>query len=172
MGMVRHTIRAAAIRERAPSRVLGTLNAAVARQTSDDRFCTAVAVRLRPLGDRVNAWVAVAGHPPPLLRRADGSLTWLRPTGSLLGVFEDAELSEVELALAPGDVLVLYTDGVTEVRDDDGAELGETGLADAVERAAGGSASSIADAIEDAVRRRQPDGARDDIAILVVRVTG
>ena len=55
MGMVRHTIRAAAIRERAPARVLATVNAAVGRQTSEEQFCTAVAARLRPQrrpGDR------------------------------------------------------------------------------------------------------------------------
>ena len=171
MGMVRHTIRAAAIRERAPSRVLGTVNAAVGRQTEDDQFCTAVAVRLRPQGDRVKAWIAVAGHPSPLLRRADGTVTWIRPTGALLGVFDDAELSEAELTLAPGDLLVLYTDGVTEVRDGDG-ELGEAGLAAASDAAAGRSASEIADAIEDAIRTKSPDEPRDDIAILVVRVTG
>ncbi|HEX6400510.1 MAG TPA: SpoIIE family protein phosphatase, partial [Actinomycetota bacterium] len=169
MGMVRHTIRAAAIRERAPSRVLGTVNAAVGRQTEDDQFCTAVAVRLRPQGDRVKAWIAVAGHPSPLLRRADGTVTWIRPTGALLGVFDDAELSEAELTLAPGDLLVLYTDGVTEVRDGDG-ELGEAGLAAASDAAAGRSASEIADAIEDAIRTKSPDEPRDDIAILVVRV--
>ncbi len=53
MGMVRHTIRAAAIRERAPARVLATVNAAVGRQTSEEQFCTAVAARLRPQGDQV-----------------------------------------------------------------------------------------------------------------------
>lgn len=169
MGMVRHTIRAAAIRERAPSRVLGMVNAAVARQTNDDQFCTAVAARLRPQGERVTAWLAVAGHPSPLLRRTDGSITWVRPTGALLGVFDDPELSDVELTLGPGDVLVLYTDGVTEVRDEAG-ELGEDGLAAAVESADGGTASEIADAIEEAVRGKAPDESRDDIAILVLRV--
>ncbi|HET9671953.1 MAG TPA: PAS domain S-box protein [Actinomycetota bacterium] len=171
MGMVRHTIRAAAIRERAPSRVLGTVNAAVRRQTDDAQFCTAVAVRLRPQADRVTAWVAVAGHPPPLLVRSDGSTSWVGPTGALLGVFEDAEVSDAELTLARGDVLVLYTDGVTEVRDAEG-ELGEGGLAAAVEGAAGRTAFEIADAIEGAVRAKAPDEPRDDIAILVVRVTG
>jgi PAS domain S-box-containing protein len=171
MGMVRHTIRAAAIRERAPARVLATVNAAVARQTSDDQFCTAVAARLRPHADRLSAWIAVAGHPRPLLRRADGSVGWVETTGALLGVFDDAELGEVELSLGPGDVLVLYTDGVTEVRDDAG-QLGEDGLASAVAGAANGTASEIADAIEEAVREKEPDEPRDDIAILVLRVTG
>jgi serine phosphatase RsbU (regulator of sigma subunit) len=170
MGMIRHTIRAAAIRERAPARVLSTVNAAVARQTSDEQFCTAIAARLRPRADRLIAWIAVAGHPRPLLHRADGTVSWVPTTGALLGVFDDAELGELELSLAPGDVLVLYTDGVSEVRDEAG-QLGEEGVAAAVARAAGGTASEIADAIEEAVRAKDAEP-RDDIAILVVRVTG
>ena len=170
MGMIRHTIRAAAIRERAPARVLSTVNAAVARQTSDEQFCTAIAARLRPRADRLSVWIAVAGHPRPLVRRADGSVSWVPTTGALLGVFDDAELGELELSLAPGDVLVLYTDGVSEVRDEAG-QLGEEGVSEAVARAAGGTATEIADAIEDAVRAKD-DEPRDDIAILVVRVTG
>ena len=54
MGMVRHTIRAAAIRERAPARVLSTVNAAVGGQTSEDQFGTAIAARLRPQEDQVD----------------------------------------------------------------------------------------------------------------------
>jgi PAS domain S-box-containing protein len=169
MGMIRHTIRAAAIRERAPARVLATVNAAVARQTSDEQFCTAVTARLRPKPDRLSAWISVAGHPRPLVRRSDGSVSWVPTTGALLGVFDDAELSELELSLGPGDVLVLYTDGVTEVRDEAG-QLGEEGVAAAVARATGGTASEIADAIEEAVHEKDPEP-RDDIAILVVRVT-
>jgi len=170
MGMIRHTIRAAAIRERAPARVLATVNTAVVRQTSDEQFCTAIAARLRPQADRLSAWIAVAGHPRPLVHRTDGSTTWVPTTGALLGVFDDAELTELELSLGPGDVMVLYTDGVSEVRDEAG-QLGEEGVAVAVARAAGGTASEIADAIEAAVRDKD-DEPRDDIAILVVRVTG
>jgi PAS domain S-box-containing protein len=170
MGMIRHTIRAAAIRERAPARVLATVNTAVARQTSDEQFCTAVAARLRPQAGRLSAWIAVAGHPRPLVHRTDGSTMWVPTTGALLGVFDDAELTELELSLGPGDVLVLYTDGVSEVRDEAG-QLGEEGIAAAVARAAGGTASEIADAIEEAVREKDREP-RDDIAILVVRVTG
>src|SRR4029453_11240287 len=60
MGMVRHVIRATAIRERAPSRVLSQVDAAVARETGPDQFCTAVAARLRPHDGRVIVWISVA----------------------------------------------------------------------------------------------------------------
>jgi PAS domain S-box-containing protein len=171
MGMVRHTIRAAAIRERAPARVLATVNAAVARQTTDEQFCTAVAARLRPKAEQVVAWICVAGHPPPLLLRADGSLHWIEGSGALLGVLEDAELSDQEVRLAPGDSLILYTDGVTEERGETGA-FGEKGLSAALEGAAGESAAGIVDRIERAVLEHGSGEPRDDIAILVIRATG
>ena len=170
MGMVRHTIRAAAIRERAPARVLATVNAAVGRQTSEEQFCTAVAARLRPRGDRVIVWICVAGHPPPVILRGDGSLHWIRGSGALLGVFDDAELAEDELRLAPGDTLVLYTDGVTE----EGAErpFGEEGLAAVLRAATGATASEIVGRIEEAVLAHGSGEPRDDVAILAVRATG
>jgi PAS domain S-box-containing protein len=170
MGMVRHTIRAAAIRERAPARVLATVNAAVGRQTSEEQFCTAVAARLRPRDDQVIVWISVAGHPPPVILRRDGSLQWIRGAGALLGVFDDAELAEDELRLAAGDTLVMYTDGVIEERGVDGA-FGEEGLAAVLQGEAGATASEIVDRIEGAVLAHGSGEPRDDIAILAVRAT-
>jgi len=170
MGMVRHTIRAAAIRERAPARVLATVNAALGRQTSDEQFCTAIAARLRPQGDHVLAWMCVAGHPPPLILRADGFLHWIEGSGALLGVLDDAGLTDQEIRLAPGDTLVLYTDGVTEERGDRSA-FGERGLAAALEGAAGTSATEIVERIERAVLAHGSGEPRDDIAILAVRAS-
>lgn len=171
MGMVRHTIRAAAIRERAPARVLSTVNAAVGGQTSEDQFCTAIAARLRPQEDQVIVWICVAGHPPPLILRGDGSLHWIRGAGALLGVFDDARLAEDELRLAPGDTLVLYTDGVTEERGAQGS-FGEEGIAAVLEGAAGASATEIVSRIERAVLAHGQGKPRDDIAILAARATG
>jgi len=171
MGMVRHTIRAAAIRERAPARVLSTVNAAVGRQTSEEQFCTAVAARLRPQKDQVIVWICVAGHPPPVILRADGSLHWIRGAGALLGVFDDAQLAEDELRLSPRDTLVLYTDGVTEERGAQGA-FGEEGLTAVLEDAAASAASEIVDRIERAVLAHGSGEPRDDIAILALRATG
>jgi PAS domain S-box-containing protein len=171
MGMVRHTIRAAAIRERAPARVLGTVNAAVGRQTVEDQFCTAVAARLRPQAGQVIVWISVAGHPSPVILRSDGSLQWIRGAGALLGVFDDAELAEDELRLGQGDTLVLYTDGVTEERGAEGA-FGEEGLTAVLQGAAGATASEIVDRIEAAVLAHGSGEPRDDIALLAVRATG
>lgn len=147
------------------------MNAAVGRQTSKDQFCTAVAARLRPREDQVIVWICVAGHPPPVVLRGDGSLHWIRGAGALLGVFDDAQLAEDELRLTPGDTLILYTDGVTEERDAQGA-FGEEGIAAVLEGAAGASATEIVNRIERAVLAHGQGKPRDDIAILAVRATG
>jgi PAS domain S-box-containing protein len=172
MVMVRHTIRAAAMRERAPVRVLSTLNAAVAGQSREDQFCTVITARIRPQPERVLTWLSVAGHPPPLVLRADGSIRWVRRSGDVLGIFQDAELAEVEMALVPGDTLVLYTDGVTDERNAEGQEFGEEGLLAAVTSASGTSAAEIVERIETAVLSHGSGEPHDDIAVLAMRVTG
>ena len=171
MGLVRHTIRATAIRERAPARILGIVNRVVARESLEDQFCTAVAGRLRPHDGHLIAWLSVAGHPSPVILRADGSLQWIRRAGALLGVLDDPELSDEEHRLGPGDTLVLYTDGVTEERGPAGP-FGEEGLAGVLRSAVGASAAEIVGRIEEAVLAHGTGDPRDDIAILAVRVTG
>lgn len=116
-------------------------------------------------------WICVAGHPPPVILRADGSLHWIRGAGALLGVFDDAQLAEDELRLSPRDTLVLYTDGVTEERGAQGA-FGEEGLTAVLEDAAASAASEIVDRIERAVLAHGSGEPRDDIAILALRATG
>ena len=116
------------------------------------------------------AWISVAGHPPPVILRADGSLQWIRRTGTLLGVLDDAQLSDEEHRLGPGDALVLYTDGVTEERGPEGP-FGEDGLAAVLRSAVGASAGEIVGRIEEAVLAHGTGDPRDDIAILAVRVS-
>jgi serine phosphatase RsbU (regulator of sigma subunit) len=80
-------------------------------------------------------------------------------------------LRDVAVFLAPGDALVLYTDGVVEARDDRGRQFGQDGLAALLPTCAGRSAAGIARRIELAVLAHSPDLA-DDMAIVVVRATG
>src|SRR5262249_5537590 len=115
-GLVRHTLRAGAIRERRPRRRLQLLNAVILNEDPSVRFCTIALGRLqlRPHAARVT--LACAGHPYPLLLRADGTVETLQCRGLLIGVFPDFELSERRLELGPGETLLLYTDGVSERR--------------------------------------------------------
>ncbi len=114
--LVRHTIRAAAIEHESPAEVLAVLNTVLFRDDSD-RLCTAVVMRMVR---RVESWsvtVSVAGHPLPILRRGDDPPTTFGIEGSLLGYFPAGHFHDVAAELVAGDMLVGYTDGVSEARN-------------------------------------------------------
>jgi PAS domain S-box-containing protein len=170
MGAARHTIRAAAIRERRPSTVLSVLNTALQQQTKDQWFCTVCYVRVHPQPAGARLTISVGGHPLPAVLRADGTVEFPGRPGTLLGVFEDVELSDATAELRPGDALVLYTDGLTDVEREDG--YAHAWLTEALSRNVGQSANEIAARLEEAVLDLQPKGLADDLAILVAKVSG
>ena len=102
-----------------PATVLHTLNVALLR-SGTTRFTTAAFLRVLAADDRetVDVSIASAGHPPALIRRHDGSVEEASASGPLLGVREFAEdaLQIADYQLARGDMLILYTDGLTEGR--------------------------------------------------------
>jgi serine phosphatase RsbU (regulator of sigma subunit) len=126
-----------------------------------------------------------AGHNPPLLVRRDGQVEWLEAGGLILGMFAGQPYEQVEVDLAPGDVLVLYTDGITEAGapeigddeaaalddvDDDEVMFGEDRLEAVVVRARERSAMGIREAILSAVQEFVADGPQgDDITLVVVK---
>jgi integral membrane sensor domain MASE1 len=166
--LARYTLREAAVHEHQPSRILADLNHAIRRQTPD-QSCTAAYLRVELEDDRVRATFANGGHPSPLLLRAEGSVERF-DTGSLvLGVEEDARLTDMAIELRPGDALLIYTDGLTDAyapnriaTDDDVAAV----LIPLV----GLRASEIAARVR---RTMLPEGRgrpRDDILLFVLRV--
>jgi sigma-B regulation protein RsbU (phosphoserine phosphatase) len=167
--LARYTVRAAAMRTRRPAAVLSTLNDALLQQGSD-RFCTAVYARIRKAtGSVCRVTVASGGHPPALLVTADGQVHDVGRPGDLLGVMPTVALYDTNVDLRTGDVLVLYTDGVTEARR--GTEFyGDDALRRVVRGARGGDAEGIATAVLDDVMTFQSGVARDDIALVVVRL--
>jgi PAS domain S-box-containing protein len=167
--LARYTLRAAAMRERLPSRSLGLLNEALLRQRSDRRFCTVAYAYLEPLSVGARLGFASGGHPLPLLLRADGSVQLVGEPGTLLGVLPDPIFEDRSLSLAPGDAVVFYTDGVIEGRGR-APSLDEEGLAHLVAACAGEGADAIAARVEDAAVAAQDGSPRDDIAVLVLRV--
>jgi serine phosphatase RsbU (regulator of sigma subunit) len=169
-GQARYTLRAASMRQRRPSRILETLNEAMLTQRSDMRFCTVTYVRLRPTDYGGRATVACGGHPAPLLLRADGSIESVGNPGTLLGIFPDPEISDRVADLEWGDSLILFTDGVIGARAH--GEMFEEGrLYGVLAGAAGHGAAEVAERIEQAVLEFQAGDLRDDLAILVVRLT-
>jgi PAS domain S-box-containing protein len=170
MGMIRHSIRAAALQERLPSGILRVVNDALRQQPGEDRFATLTYVRLEAAGAGVQATVCAGGHPLPLLLQRDGTVRNVGHPGMLLGPFPDPQLADHRAALSPGDTLVLYTDGVTERRGGESL-FGEARLMELIHGCAGLSASEIVKRIEREVLAFGPEEPRDDIAILATRVT-
>ena len=168
-GVARHAIRTAAMKERRPSEVLSILNEALLRSRPRYTFCTVAYVRVQPSEGRLRLTVCSAGHPLPLVLRADGRVETAGLPGTLLGVFPDPELKDRVLELRPGDALLLYTDGVTEELAPPGTTGGGS-LADLLASNRGLDAHSIASSVERAVVEARPRPPRDDIAILVARV--
>ncbi|CAA9519643.1 MAG: Serine phosphatase RsbU, regulator of sigma subunit [uncultured Rubrobacteraceae bacterium] len=171
--LARYTIRAVTMSNDLPSAILSGLNEAMVRQLPEDRFCTAACARLEPLDDDPGVGVDVsrAGHPPPLVVRADGTVEEISCPGRALGVFPDAELGDTHMRLMPGETMVFYTDGVTEARSPDGSFFGEERLRRFVAVHADEHAADLAAELKSAVLKFQEGYARDDLALLVLRAT-
>lgn len=180
LALARYTIRAMAMREQCPSAILAGLNEAMLRQgreRGDRTFCTVAYARLEKEDDAEDGGCRGArvtlcrgGHPAPLLLDAGGGVRRIGDPGRAIGVFEDPMLTEQETRLAPGETLVLYTDGVIEARAPDGAFFGEERLMCILRSCAGLDAPTIAGRIESTVLSFQENSPRDDVAVLVLRV--
>ncbi len=169
--LARYTMRAAAIRDGAdPCTVHARLNEALLRQREDLRFVSAVCAFVEPLdGGGATMSVCVAGHLPPLRVDASGSVTRVvGGQGMVLGIWDQPDLEQERVELAPGERLVLYTDGVLDA--DPAQELTEEGFAAMLGRArAHSSAAETVSLIEREVIQGGALRGRDDVAVLVIR---
>lgn len=165
--LVRWGVRAAVVQHESPRVALLAVNESLL-QHETERFATLALVRL---GLSDGAWVGVVclgGHELPLLRSTQGLLRGVGEAGSVLGVMREPELHDCPVALAPGDTLVLFTDGVPEGRR--GREFYGTERIEAVVAGAATSAAALVSALlADAVEFQSGD-TRDDIAIVAIRV--
>jgi sigma-B regulation protein RsbU (phosphoserine phosphatase) len=114
---------------------------------------------------------ASAGHNPPLLyRAAAGCCEYLEASGVAVGLFEEARYAEEMVTLAHGDVLVLYTDGITEAIDADEEEFGEERLEELVVQNASCTAQELTDLIINAAAAfASEEGAVDDETLVVIK---
>jgi serine phosphatase RsbU (regulator of sigma subunit) len=170
MGLARYTLRTAAMQERTPSKILMTLNEAVRRQTPEGTFLTVAHTRLRPKPGLARLTICCGGHPLPIILRADGTQELAGRAGTLLGLFPDPNVFDRRLELGPGDTMIMYTDGVTDLPSA-GPMEGERRLATALSKCVGLDAGQVAELLEREVLRRRRGGSRDDMALLVMRVT-
>jgi len=175
--MIRYTLRAAAVYDPDPAAVLSTLNAALHEEYERDfgRFCTAVFGLLSRDGDSFVLTLASGGHPAPLLIRAGVASYHPARGGPFIGVFDDAVFTATTtIVLAPGDTLLLYTDGLIDART--GARTGEArerfgeeALCELAASVVPATATSVVTAIIELLDGFG-DGLDDDVAVLALSV--
>ncbi|MGH9160307.1 MAG: PP2C family protein-serine/threonine phosphatase [Vicinamibacteraceae bacterium] len=144
------------------------LNQQVVRHAPRSRFITALLGIYDP--QRHTLVYVNAGHPPALLSHANGTVERLPPTGIALGLGPRAVYSSRTVMLCPGDLLVVYSDGITEAESPSGAPFDDEGVAEAVTQHAADGAQVVTRALMARVEAHIADGrVRDDLTILALR---
>jgi sigma-B regulation protein RsbU (phosphoserine phosphatase) len=117
---------------------------------------------------------ANAGHPPPYRLDAKGNVSVFgKSTGMMLGIFPEAQYATLEDRLAPGDRLVLFTDGVTEAESPDETMLEDEGFVEILREIGSGKAAEVCQHVCDRVLAFEQGNQSDDITVLVVgRIPG
>jgi serine phosphatase RsbU (regulator of sigma subunit) len=169
--LARYTMRTAAVYEHSPEGVLERLNAALVVDPDRRQICTVVAARIVTAADGgAEVTMACGGHPAPF-RLHDGHAEPVPAAGPLLGAFETGRWPEAVVRLAPGESLVLYTDGVTDTRSAT-ERFGSDRLADVLAGASDLEPDEIANRVDAALIAFEDGPQRDDVALLVLRATG
>jgi PAS domain S-box-containing protein len=169
--LARNTIRTAARYESEPSQVLRRLNEALLQREGEGSFCTvAYAVVQTPSHGRAALRLALGGHPSPLVVRAGGRVEALGRVGTMLGAVEEAQIEDADAELANDDLLVLYTDGITECQTPEG-RFGSERLAALLGGLTGQDAASVTRRVAAAVVEETGHRSADDVAVLVLRAS-
>ena len=144
------------------------LNAQICRHSPSSRFITLFYAVYTPSSGALT--YVNAGQTPPLVRRRDARFERLGGTGVALGMFEGSEFGSVDTTLEPGEMLVMYSDGITEAEDPQGRPFDEPGLERVVEQFADASASDIDAHVLEAVETHANDSRfTDDLTILILK---
>ncbi|MEU3464877.1 SpoIIE family protein phosphatase [Streptomyces sp. NPDC006733] len=167
---VRHGIRTLSVWEERPDVVLEKVNHAMAVQHPTDRFVTAAFAHVRAERGHARVRLASAGHLPAAVLRADGTVGLARGGGRPLGLCESIDAGVEELVLEGGDVLLMYSDGVTEARDPDRAFFDDDRLLSALAGARGLAAEAVVSAVEQQVVEFAGGSPQDDLTLLALRV--
>ena len=170
--LARHTLRTASMLHDDPAANLALLDRVMAADADIQDFCTAFYLRMCPADDgSLDLRYASGGHLPPLILRADGTVESVDDgRGPLVGGHTGGEFREGTRRLAPGDVMLIYTDGVTEVRVEE-AGFGERELRRTLASLAGRSPEEVVEAVQQHALELQNGEPRDDIALVALRAT-
>jgi serine phosphatase RsbU (regulator of sigma subunit) len=151
-----------------PSQLVGKLNSDLISRVGEGRFITLFYLILDPVAHKIR--YSNAGHNPPMLRRTSGEISCLEVSGMPLGILPEIAYGTSEAELGPGDVLILYSDGITECMNGDGDMFGEERLEEVLAATASEDAQGIRGAIFSAVDQfRQDRPYSDDMTLIVLK---
>lgn len=169
--LARHTLRTSALHVNSPAVNLATLNRALLSEATTTRFCTVLYARICPSKDSVMLTFANGGHLAPRVLRPGRPVERLDVSGTLVGAIPGAHFEEVELRLHPGDLVLMFTDGVTEIREAGRPpEYGESELDATLVTLAGASAEEVVAAVETRAIELHGGEPRDDMALVAIRM--
>jgi sigma-B regulation protein RsbU (phosphoserine phosphatase) len=165
--MVTGMVRALAQQEPGAAEMLSALNAMLLGRPVQARFVSLIYATWDERARRLQ--IANSGLPHPI-HVHNGRITSVEADGLPLGIFHDAEYQEVSLSCAPGDMVVCFTDGITDAQDANDQEFGRSRLEEVVALHANGSAQEVVNAIFDAVATHSHGAeAFDDQSLIVIR---
>jgi sigma-B regulation protein RsbU (phosphoserine phosphatase) len=168
MSSLHASIHAQISAERSLQETVTSVNQYLAENTPTNRFVTLFAAELDPVSGTLK--YINAGHNPPLVGRADGSMEQLSSGGFPLGILPSAEFEVGETKLGKGDAIVIYSDGVSEANNIREEEFGLDRLSEVIKRNLGASAAGIRDKVESALSAfTQTAPANDDITLVIVK---
>ncbi|GAA3203783.1 PP2C family protein-serine/threonine phosphatase [Actinocorallia longicatena] len=169
-GKIRNTLRALLPLADDHHLVLNLLNGVLLNDDAHARFVTLVLASLRRVGGSLELRMTNAGHPSPLIVRADGRVETVESKGTLIGVLDQIKSQTVTVVLAPGESCLLYTDGVTEAKGGPlGDELyGEERLCAALEQCAGMPGQAMVEHVQMLASQWTGHVHQDDMALVVV----
>ena len=150
-----------------PQRLLRAVNQLFCENTPEGAFATLFFAEYDDTQSRLR--YANCGHLPALLLRRDDSLECLDATATVLGLFKNWDCEVRERRLFPGDILALYTDGVSESSDAADEQFGEQGILDCLRAHREACCQEILDAVVSEVRRFSPSEQQDDITLIIAK---
>ncbi len=172
-----------------PGDLLGAVNNTLHESTDPEKFATLFLAILNAEGNGFE--YASAGHNPPLVLRNSGESEWLKPAGTPLGMFQDMVYPVMEVSLGPKDLVVCYTDGITEAVDKHDVEFEEKGLEKVVRKTQSDNGDTIIeqviaevlihvstnsrsglDSLVENWDEPEDQNAGDDLTMVVIRATG
>ncbi len=153
-----------------PGRLLCSVNRLFYENTPDDRYATLFYADYDEGSQTLR--YANCGHNPPIVVRADGTVQRLRATATVLGLFEKWKCATLETSLHRDDLLVIYSDGVTEAMNKDGEEFGEGRFLESLRGFRSSTPEVLMNGVVSEVKRFTEGKQTDDLTLVIVRGVG